>query len=300
MTRDDTRSDRARKIRVKFVASSENLAEKLTRAPGYSFRKLEHSEPQAAATASVSLGDVRDVHNRCHFGVDRTLELARTRFGHGVSRKMVKRVVTRCEKCARIDSARTFNWERGDLKVPLTWQRWAADITHVNRRPYLTVIDAASGFNIWRRLRSENASEICDNLRQLFCEFGPPEHLLTDNGRNFQEKELKKLLQRWEVTQEFSCAYRPQGNGMIERAHRTVKRTIVRAGISAKEATFWLNNTRVSGTCALLNSCLPHDRGNRRCRLVESKWNEQQNSLERTAKKTNAQEIRLQLEKECT
>ena len=46
------------------------------------------------------------------------------------------------------------------------------------------------------------------------------------------------------MTQEFSCAYRPQGNGIVERVHRTVKRTAKRTGGSVEEAAFWLNNTR--------------------------------------------------------
>ena len=40
-----------------------------------------------------------------------------------------------------------------------------------------------------------------------------------------------------------SCAYRPQGNGMIERSHRTVKRSVARSNISVAEAVFWCNNS---------------------------------------------------------
>ena len=152
--------------------------------------------------------------------------MARERFGDKVSRKMVKRVVTRCDRCARIDPAINFRWNHGNLKTPITWQRWAADITHMKNQAYLTIIDSGSGFNIWRALHSENSNEVRDSLRQLFCEFGPPESLLTDNGTNFRGRPLKELLQKWEVTHEFSCAYRPQGNGVIERAHRTIKRTM--------------------------------------------------------------------------
>ena len=61
-----------------------------------------------------------------------------------------------------------------------------------------------------------------------------------DNGQwhcfplgNFPDDAKKmedKLLQ---------AAYRPGGNGIVERPHRTVKAIVERGGISPEEATFW-------------------------------------------------------------
>ena len=43
---------------------------------------------------------------RCHFEVDRTLQLARERFdGKNGSKGMARKVVSRCQACARDDSA---------------------------------------------------------------------------------------------------------------------------------------------------------------------------------------------------
>ncbi len=41
----------------------------------------------------------------------------------------------------------------------------------------------------------------------------------------------------------FRCAYRPNCNGIVERNHRTIKRTVARAGIRPEEAVYWYNTT---------------------------------------------------------
>ena len=78
----------------------------------------------------------------------------------------------------------------------------------------------------------------------MFADFGLPQHLMTDNGTVFRSRVMNQLLYQWDVRADFSCAYRPQGNAVIERAHRTVKRTAARTGRSIEEACFWVNNTR--------------------------------------------------------
>ena len=67
---------------------------------------------------------------------------------------------------------------------------------------------------------------------------------MSDNGNIFHSRVLENLLQDWEVNHELTCAYRPQGNGIVERVHRTVKRTVKRANCTVAEAVFWVNNTR--------------------------------------------------------
>ena len=235
-------------INVRLVPSADNLADRLTRVPS-KWLRTQKGSPTDMAVAGVArtaptLHDVRAIHDRCHFGVNRTLELARERFGDRVSRKMVKRVTSRCDRCARVDPAVTVRWDRGPVAASKVWQRLATDITHVEGRPFLSVIDTASGFTMWRALRNESAQEMCHYLRQIFSEFGPPESLMSDNGTIFRSRLLEILLQDWEVNHELTCAYRSQGNGVVERVHRTVKRTVKRANCTVAEAVFWVNNTR--------------------------------------------------------
>ena len=54
------------------------------------------------------------------------------------------------------------------------------------------------------------------------------------------------LMIEWKVNHELSCAYRPKGNGKIERSHRTIKTIASRSNCNIAEAIFWYNVT--SGT----------------------------------------------------
>ena len=93
---------------VRLVPSAGNLADRLTRVPAkwLRFDNAVGSVAGAAAAsaavagaetvgaAKVTLNDVRAIHDRYHFGVDRTLRLVKERFGHRVSRKMVTKVIS--------------------------------------------------------------------------------------------------------------------------------------------------------------------------------------------------------------
>ena len=234
-------------VSVEYVRSAENLADELTRVPR---AWTQHSTESNVLTASagldcVSLDSVRAIHERGHFGVDRTLQLAQERYGPDqVSRRMVKKVVSRCQRCARIDPPINFQWDSGHITATKIWERWATDITHFDGMAFLTVIDVASNFAIWRALRSESAQEVTQNMRQIITEFGPPQVLLSDNGTVFRSQQMDILLREWEINHQFSSAYRPQGNGVAERSHRTVKRAARRMGRSVAEAVFWVNNTK--------------------------------------------------------
>ena len=232
-------------VSVQLVRSEENKADAPTRIP----KKWEMMDAIACSILPMersewNLQDIIAVHQRGHFGLERTLQLARERYGDRVSRKSVKKVISRCHQCSRIDPAITFHWDRGEISAPGgIWQRWAVDLTHFDGMVYLTMTDVASGFTVWRSLTNESSREVAQHFRQLFSEFGAPQEILSDNGTAFRGRDVEELLQKWEVHHTLTCAYRSQGNGVAERVHRTVKRTARRAESSIEEAVFWVNNT---------------------------------------------------------
>lgn len=229
-------------VEVELVRSSNNKADQLTRVPARWLQREKNDE--AVPVSLVTLGDVANLHKDCHFGVEKTLELAREKYGESVSRTMVKKVVSRCEACARVDPSLTFRFDRGSIASRGVWDKLALDLTHVGNHVFLTVVDVHSGYTVWRKLNNEGAREASEQMRQLFSMFGPPRIVLSDNGSIFRGREFQELLMRWQVEQQLSCAYRAQGNGVVERIHRTVKRSVRRSGRSVEDIVFWYNNTR--------------------------------------------------------
>ncbi|MCH9662250.1 MAG: retroviral-like aspartic protease family protein, partial [Gammaproteobacteria bacterium] len=79
-------------IEVRLVRSADNLADALTRVPR---RWLDGETKDEVATGAASGPEslwqrVERIHGQHHFGVSRTLELARARLGEGVTRQIVK------------------------------------------------------------------------------------------------------------------------------------------------------------------------------------------------------------------
>ena len=225
------------KISVELVKSERNKADDLTRI----FRRwmTPDTEREAKGTCAAAC-DLKKLHDRHHMGVERTWFLAK-KIDPSVSKDSVKEVVKSCERCQSIDPAPTSH-KGGDLGVNETWRRAAIDITHYNGIPYLSFIDCGPGrFAIWRQLKTETASAICSELNQIFFERGPVEELLMDNATAFRGGEMEQLLEEWQIKPFYRAAYRPSGNGIIERNHRTIKAMAARGHTHPVEATYWYN-----------------------------------------------------------
>jgi len=128
------------------------------------------------------------------------------------------------------------------VSVETNWHRLACDVTHYRGELYLTLIDCGpSRFAVWRRLCNEGAASVVRELEQIFRERSPPRQLLLDNAACFKSHAFTQLCETWGVAVLFRCAYRPSGNAMVERHHRTVKRMAARSGRNILDMVFWYN-----------------------------------------------------------
>ena len=127
----------------------------------------------------------------------------------------------------------------GGIWVTGNWKRLAVDVTHYRGAAYLSVVDCGPGrIAIWRQLKWESADEIASILNEIFLERGPVEELLMDNATVFRSQLLKTALDNWSVRRFFRAAYRPSGNGIVERHHRTIKAMAERGSISPWRQSF--------------------------------------------------------------
>lgn len=235
-------------ILISFTPSFQNKADELTRVPKKWLVREEKVE-RVDGTVELCSGvfeDVKKLHDNHHMGVDRTLFLVR-KVLPSISRDDVKQVVRACVKCQSIDPAPVVHTP-GELSVASNWCRLAVDVTHYRGLPYLSMVDCGpSRFAIWRALKSEDARSIVVELDNVFVERGPVDELLLDNSAAFRSQFMTEMAAKWNLDLAFRAAYRPSGNGIVERHHRTIKCIAERGDITPIMAVFWYNSTPRTG-----------------------------------------------------
>ena len=231
-------------LEVIKVPTDKNKADSLTRV-----RKewLETEKAESGGRDMCAAGiDLVQSHNQHHMGVDRSLYVARL-VDPSVARDNVRKIVKSCQKCQSIDPAPVTH-NPGELNVSEDWKRVALDVTHYKGVPYLTLVDCGPGrFAIWRELTRETGECIKFQLNQIFLERGPVQEVLMDNSTAFHSVTLAELFERWKIRRYYRAAYRPSGNGIVERNHRTIKALAERTKVSPCESVFWYNISPRSG-----------------------------------------------------
>ena len=229
-------------VTITLVPTTKNRADVLTRVRKSWLNSRQESSDETVNVTAIASDDLRTMHNMHHMGVDRTLFLAK-KIAPEVNRNDVKKIVQSCQQCQSIDPAPRVH-ERGKLSVTGSWQRIAIDVTHYHQVSYLSIVDCGPGrFAIWRELRNESAEFVARVINEVFLERGAAVEVLMDNATVFHSQVFMDLLDRWKVSALFRAAYRPCGNGIVERHHRTVKALAEKAGITPMEAVFWYNVT---------------------------------------------------------
>ena len=232
-------------LTVTLVPTKKNKADVLTRVKK-AWLTNELEEVDREGMCCISAAGLTELHNMHHMGVDRTLYLSRM-IDPTVTKQSVQGVVRCCERCQSIDPAPSLHVV-GEIGVGENWKRLAIDVTHYRQRLYLSMIDCGPGrVAIWREIRRESAEEIATVLNSVFLERGPVDEILMDNGTAFRSELLERMMNSWNVRQFFRAAYRPSGNGIVERHHRTIKAIAERGNISPLEAVYWYNISPRSG-----------------------------------------------------
>ncbi|XP_074371492.1 uncharacterized protein LOC141712443 [Apium graveolens] len=63
-------------------------------------------------------------------------------------------------------------------------------------------------------------------FNSIVCRFGIPYKLVSDNGKQFDRKELRQLCEELKIKKEFTAVYHPQSNGHTEAVNKIIKHTL--------------------------------------------------------------------------
>ncbi|KAL1268820.1 hypothetical protein QQF64_034183 [Cirrhinus molitorella] len=188
-------------------------------------KRYQYVLPQSLKAEALS-----GIHNLAgHQGQTRTLHLARQRFYWPKMEQDIKSYVKCCQRCILAKSPEP------SARAPLESIRtsapmelvcldfWSAEDSKQNSVDVLVVTDhftkLAHAFPCDNQTAKQVARKLWDHV---FCVYGFPERIHTDQGANFESGLNAELLKLSGVVKSHTTAYHPMGNGGTERFNRTL------------------------------------------------------------------------------
>lgn len=131
------------------------------------------------------------------------------------------------------------------------------DVTHIpsfGRLQYLHVsIDTCSGIMFATPLTGKKASHVIQHCLEAWSAWGKPKLLKTDNGPAYTSQKFQQFCRQMDVTHLTGLPYNPQGQGIVERAHRTLKSYLIKQKGGVEEALPSVPRVAVSMALFTLN-----------------------------------------------
>ena len=129
------------------------------------------------------------------------------------------------------------------------WQIYVTHIPQFGRQKYVFVtIDTYSHF-IWATAQTgENSKRLIHHMLSTFAIMGIPQQIKTDNGPAFTSSQFKTFCTHWEIAHHMGIPHNPQGQGIIERTHQTLKAQLLK-----QKATTYPPNVQLMMALTTLN-----------------------------------------------
>lgn len=182
-----------------------------------------------------------------------------------------RQVVLGCPQCVTFQHPPSVGINPRGLRPGVLWQM---DVTHFSEfgtLKYLHVsVDTCSGVIMATPLSGEKARNVITHCLEAWAAWGMPQILKTDNGPAYTARSFVSFCQQMGVRLTHGLPYNPQGQGIVERAHRTLKECLLKQkggighGRTPKErlslALFTLNflNLDINGHSAAERHHMPH------------------------------------------
>lgn len=170
---------------------------------------------------------LQDLHTS-HLGVVKTKALARSYVYWPNLDRDIENLIKKCEPCQLSQAS-----PEKSLLIPWTptvsaWMRLHIDYAGpVNGFHLLIIIDSYSKWVEVYKTKDMTTSFTISKLREVFCRFGLPDTLVSDNGRQFTSNEFKEFTVQNGIQHIFTAPGHPSTNGQAENFVKTVKKSLI-------------------------------------------------------------------------
>lgn len=199
-------------------------------------RGLDEEETRRALTR---------IHQDGHLGLKKTLGMFRERFKGVREHAQCEKVIKECSNCQKGTDYRPHRKIGGHINSAGPWELLSVDVVGplpVSQEGYrfiLSVIDCYSRYVVLVPLRDHKAETVSKALYEnVIAYFGTPQGILSDRGVEFRSNVWTELLKLLDIKPHLTSPYYPQGNGIIERMHRTLG-NLIRARLIDRKDREW-------------------------------------------------------------
>jgi len=176
-----------------------------------------------------------DVPEAAHLGMKKTKDKIKTRCFWVNMNKDISDYVHKCHICQVTKPSNKLSQGLLQSAGPPTAIFETIDIDFMGPFPIstrrrnqylLVIIDELSKWIELIPMKSAKAINVVEAVEDnIFCRYGTPKYIISDNGSQFVSKIVKKMCQDWRVVHRFTSPYHPQSN-QSERVNRNLKSMI--------------------------------------------------------------------------
>ena len=172
---------------------------------------------------------IEQAHLQGHFNTQSTTNRIKQTYFWAKMHLDIKNFVDKCLSCKRANRGKVYHHSAQALPITALFDRIGMDLVlglpsdnvH-NYNGILVLTEYLSKYPYAVPIRSKEAVEIAEHLFQFISIFGPPKTILSDQGREFVNEVVDKLLVKIGTEHRVTSAYHPNTNGQTERMNQTL------------------------------------------------------------------------------
>jgi hypothetical protein len=184
---------------------------------------------QQIVVPKVLQSDVLRQLHEGHLGISKCIERAKLTVYWP---NYVDHITNMVEACGVCQEHRHQNSSQPCFPVSIpdyAFQKVAVDLYEIAGVHYLLAVDYYSKWPCAVQLRGITSASVVQELKRFFVDFGFPEQLVSDNGRQFDSAEFRRFCQQYDIRLTTSSPEYPKSNGMAERTVQTVKESFLKS-----------------------------------------------------------------------
>jgi len=176
---------------------------------------------------------IEKTHAMGHFGVESIFnKIMDEGYWWPKMRKDIRQEIQGCIKCLRFDIQEEGFHPARSIIAETPWDHLEIDLigplpSSTKGNCYiLTIVDICTSYVVLRTLPSKDMEVVARKLWEVFCEYGTPRILQSDNGSEFVNRVIAVMTELYGIEQRLTTAYNPRANGLVERKNKEVSRSL--------------------------------------------------------------------------